>query len=223
MITTPAWMRRRTDCPAGRGGCHTDVRRSPVSGQEALGEVFSSLASSSSHGSAVHCQPVKHLETDSQMKVPIVICGTVKFEGCDPQWNFHQTFILKLLTWSNHMNRKFLACSCSGVGKGVKSGNAFRVVSNGEATFPMWQVAAAALCWAEVHTLNTSSPSAEKFAVCYGSLVTTSVFSLSYNWPCSEILKNKNATGMLPGLCVWDWGWLRSVWGRATFCGRMEG
>lgn len=79
------------------------------------------------------------------------------------------------------------------------------------------------LCWVEVYILNISSLFVEKFVVCYGFFVTIFVFSLSYNWFCFEILKNKNVIGMLLGLCVWDWGWLRSVWGRVIFCGRMEG
>lgn len=48
--------------------------------QKVLGEFFNLQISNSFHVSTVHCQPVKHPEIDGQMRVLVVVYGTVKFE-----------------------------------------------------------------------------------------------------------------------------------------------
>ncbi|XP_012374469.3 NTF2-related export protein 2-like [Dasypus novemcinctus] len=79
----------------------------PILGQKALNEFFTSLPASSFHVSAVDCQPVRHPEMNDQVqiRVLVVVCGTVKFEG-KPQRNFHQTFILKQLPSSENTKWK---------------------------------------------------------------------------------------------------------------------
>ncbi|XP_037667985.1 NTF2-related export protein 1-like [Choloepus didactylus] len=80
----------------------------PILGQKAMGKFLSSLPPSSFHVSTVDCQPVKHPEMNDQVqiRVLVVVCGIVKFEG-KPQRNFHQTFILKLLTSSDDTKCKW--------------------------------------------------------------------------------------------------------------------